>query len=88
MILGATTDEQFGHIISLGIGGISVEVYEDIELRTVPLSEEDIHSMIEKLRSKKILSKFRGKRPIKKNFSSLIHSNFLKLLKKTLRLKR
>lgn len=83
LILGATYDNQFGHIISLGIGGISVEIYEDLEMRAVPLSEKDVHGMIENLRGKKILSEFRGKKPIEKDllisttlkFSRMIEEN-------------
>lgn len=64
LFVGSVLDEQFGHVISFGIGGISVEVYEDVEFRATPLEEKDVNSMIENLEGKKILEEFRGKPPV------------------------
>lgn len=64
MILGSTTDPQFGNLVSLGVGGIYVEVYKDVEFGIVPLEEVDIQDMIESLQGKKLLGEFRGMKPV------------------------
>lgn len=64
LIVGSVLDKQFGHVISLGIGGISVEIYEDVEFRSIPLEERDVYSMVENLDGKKFLQKFRGNPPV------------------------
>lgn len=69
LIVGATIDYQFGPVILLGIGGTAVEIYKDVALRMAPLSQEDIHSMLQELKGGKLLSGYRGKEPI--NFSAL-----------------
>lgn len=64
LFIGSVFDKQFGHVVSLGIGGISIEVYEDVEFRSTPLEQKDIYSMVEDLEGKKILQEFRGKPPV------------------------
>lgn len=64
IFLGAIDDEQFGHVISLGFGGVDVEIYEDVEFRVVPLAESDVRSMIHDLKGKKRLEEFRGMKPV------------------------
>ena len=80
LIIGAKIDYQFGPIILLGIGGTSVEIYQDITLRMAPLTENDVISMVNSLEGQKIIKGFRGSDPINLNaltdmlikFSSLI----------------
>lgn len=64
LFVGSTLDETFGHVISFGVGGIAIEVYEDVEFRATPLEEKDVRSMVENLRAERILREFRGKPPI------------------------
>lgn len=80
MILGSTHDEQFGHLLSLGIGGIATEVYEDVEFRAIPLEGSDVRSMVRNLKGRKMLGEFRGKRPI--DLDSLVNTalKFSKLI--------
>lgn len=80
LFVGSLVDDQFGHMISFGIGGISIEVYEDVEFRAVPLEEKDVYSMIENLRGKKILREFRGKPPVNMDLLVDIILKFSKLI--------
>lgn len=64
IFLGSTVNEQFGHVISLGFGGIYVAVYKDVEFRVIPIEESDVHRMIATLKGKEMLGKFRGMRPV------------------------
>jgi acyl-CoA synthetase (NDP forming) len=63
LLLGATQDPTFGTVVSLGVGGIYVEVYGDVEFRVVPLSDADARSMIEGLEGRAMLDEFRGMPP-------------------------
>jgi acetyltransferase len=64
IFLGSTVNEQFGHVISLGFGGIYVEVYKDVEFRVIPIEESDVYGMIDALKGKEMLGRFRGMRPV------------------------
>jgi len=83
LLLGATDDPQFGNVVSLGVGGIYVEVYGDVEFRVVPLSEADARSMIDGLEGREILEEFRGMAPadldalvdVTVQFSRLVEEN-------------
>jgi acetate---CoA ligase (ADP-forming) len=62
IIVGVTTDPQFGKVILLGLGGILVEVLRDVSMRLVPLSEQDAWAMLDDLSAAKILKEgVRGK---------------------------
>jgi len=60
LIIGTTTDAQFGPMIMFGMGGIFVEVYKDVSFRLVPISEGDAREMIEEIKGKAILKGARG----------------------------
>jgi hypothetical protein len=60
LIIGAKIDDQFGPVIMLGMGGTGVEIYQDISLRMVPVSSEDVASMINSLKGSRLLSGYRG----------------------------
>ncbi|MCL5122458.1 MAG: acetate--CoA ligase family protein [Candidatus Marsarchaeota archaeon] len=57
IIVGGRTDEQFGKLILIGLGGIYVEVFRDFALRVCPISRHDAESMIEQLKSKSVIAK-------------------------------
>jgi succinyl-CoA synthetase beta subunit len=64
LFVGATVDPQFGHVVSFGVGGIYVEVYKDVEFRTVPLDRSDAESMLEDIEGSDLLDGFRGMDPV------------------------
>ncbi len=61
VIIGAKNDFQFGPIVVFGIGGTSVEIYNDTAIRMAPLKESDVVSMVESLTAKEIILGYRGK---------------------------
>ena len=63
IILGAKQDEQFGPIVLLGLGGILVEVFNDVTIRTAPITEQEAHDMVEELNARAILKGTRGQEP-------------------------
>jgi acetyltransferase len=60
-ILGMVYDEQFGPLITLGAGGVAVEVFKDATVRLPPVSADEVLDMIANLRSAKQLDRFRGR---------------------------
>ncbi len=64
LFLGANYEPDFGHIVLCGLGGIYVEVLKDVTSGLAPLSFKEVFSMIENLRSYKILKGYRGQQGI------------------------
>ena len=56
IIIGGNTDQQFGKMILLGLGGIYVETFKDFALRACPITRHDADSMIDQLRSSRIVA--------------------------------
>ncbi len=63
VMLGVTRDEQFGHALAFGLGGIFVEVLKDVTFRMLPLSKEGVIDMIGDLRGRRVLEGVRGRPP-------------------------
>lgn len=64
LFIGAKSEEDYGHMIICGLGGIFIEVTRDIVAALTPLSQEDASKMISHLRAQKILDGTRGQKPI------------------------
>ena len=71
VFLGGKEDPSFGPVISLGLGGIFVEVYKDVTTRLAPLTGVDVIDMIEELKASPLLKGYRGARV---NFDALVRS--------------
>ncbi len=67
LFLGATYEQDFGHVILCGMGGIYVEVLKDVASGLAPLSHTDALSMIKSLKSYKILKGYRKQKGININ---------------------
>lgn len=63
VIVGMTTDPQFGPVMMFGLGGVMVEVLKDVAFRIVPLTEKDARQMITDIKGKAILDGVRGQPP-------------------------
>jgi len=63
VIVGMTTDPQFGPVMMFGLGGIMVEVLKDVSFRLVPLEEKDARQMIQEIKGRPILEGVRGQPP-------------------------
>jgi succinyl-CoA synthetase beta subunit len=64
LIVGSKTDEQFGPVVLLGIGGVGVELYKDTVIRMAPLEEHDVLWMLHSLKAHALLEGFRGAEPV------------------------
>jgi len=63
VIIGTKIDEQFGPVIMYGLGGIMVEILQDVSFRVVPISRRSAKKMIEDTKSYPILEGVRGQAP-------------------------
>ena len=61
LIIGMTTDPQFGPSLMFGIGGILVELLEDVSFRIAPITEYDAKEMIHEIKGFPLLDGYRGK---------------------------
>jgi acetate---CoA ligase (ADP-forming) len=60
LIMGMTRDPQFGPVIIFGLGGINVELFRDVTMRLLPLTEKDAYEMLHEIKSAPLLQGFRG----------------------------
>ncbi len=60
IILGGHRDPQFGPVIAFGLGGVFVEVLNDIALRVAPLSARDAKAMLDEIQGRSLLDGARG----------------------------
>ena len=66
VIVGVMRDPIFGPVLMFGLGGIFVEVLEDVAFRAIPLSRHDARSMVEQIKARKILKGVRGEAAVDK----------------------
>lgn len=60
MIIGGKTDSQFGKMMLVGLGGIYVETFKDVQLRLCPITRADAVDMVSELKSRDIIT-YNGK---------------------------
>ncbi len=60
LFIGAKYENNFGHVMLCGLGGIFVEALKDVTSGLAPLTMPEARSMIKNLRARKILEGFRG----------------------------
>jgi acyl-CoA synthetase (NDP forming) len=63
LILGGRQDAHFGPVVLVGLGGIFVEVFEEVALRIAPVTPKEAGEMIAQLRGAPILMGARGHKP-------------------------
>ncbi len=63
LFLSCTRDPEFGPIVSLGLGGVWVELLKDIKHSLAPIDEADARQMIRSLRGSALLLGARGQPP-------------------------
>ena len=64
VIIGVSTDAQFGPVIMFGLGGIMVEILKDVSFRIVPLTKRDAREMIKEIKGYPLLEGYRGQEPV------------------------
>lgn len=60
MIIGVNNDPDFGPMVMVGMGGVFVELFKDVQLAPAPLTKVQAESMIRNLRAYPLLDGYRG----------------------------
>lgn len=60
IIVGITVDEEVGPVIMFGLGGIFVEILEDVVFRAPPLTRFDANEMLDSIQGAPLLEGARG----------------------------
>ncbi|MGW5429363.1 acetate--CoA ligase family protein [Streptomyces sp. NPDC004059] len=63
MVLGMTHDDLFGPTVTVGLGGVLVEVLHDSAVRVPPFGEDQARAMLTELRGRALLDGVRGRPP-------------------------
>ena len=63
LILGIQHDPDFGPMVMVGAGGVLVELLKDVQLAPAPLSHAAARAMLDALKSRALLTGFRGRPP-------------------------
>lgn len=63
VILGCHDDPTFGMVVSVGLGGVLVELLRDVVYRRAPITAEEAEEMLSELRGAALLAGYRGKAP-------------------------
>ncbi len=73
LFIGAKKEANFGHLVLCGLGGIYIEVLKDTQASLVPVSTEEATSMIQNLKSYKIIQGTRNQKGVdEKVFAEII----------------
>ncbi|MCZ6485494.1 MAG: acetate--CoA ligase family protein [Acidobacteria bacterium] len=59
-IVGLKRDEVLGPVVMFGMGGIFVEVYQDVTFRLCPVGKEEVEEMLSEVKGFQLLGGFRG----------------------------
>ncbi|MGI9384349.1 MAG: acetate--CoA ligase family protein, partial [Methyloligellaceae bacterium] len=61
IVIGALNDPHFGPVIMAGLGGVFVEILQDVAFRICPITEREARSMLQALRGWPVLEGARGR---------------------------
>ncbi|HUP94381.1 MAG TPA: acetate--CoA ligase family protein [Burkholderiales bacterium] len=63
LVVGGFRDPDFGPLVMVGLGGIFVEVLQDVSFRICPITRLDAEEMIDELKGAAVLKGARGRKP-------------------------
>jgi acyl-CoA synthetase (NDP forming) len=61
VVLSCLRNADFGPVISIGTGGVAIELYRDVAYLALPVSEEQVVAALQRLKLWTLLQGFRGK---------------------------
>jgi acyl-CoA synthetase (NDP forming) len=67
LIVGAVRDDPAGHVIMFGLGGVFVELMQDVAFELAPMTRGEAANMLDSVKAKAILDGTRGRAPVDKS---------------------
>ncbi len=61
LFMGVSRDPDFGLVLAFGLGGVLVEILDDVAFRPLPLRDGDVNAMIAETRGRRLLGAVRGR---------------------------
>jgi acyl-CoA synthetase (NDP forming) len=62
-VIGVSQDPLFGPVVMFGLGGVFVEVFEDVTFRVPPFERDEAERMVREVKGIKLLEGVRGSKP-------------------------
>ena len=81
VFIGAKHEPKYGHVVLFGLGGIFIEVFQDVVSGLAPIGKKEAKSMFKKLRSYKLIEGFRKKEGVNEDIWADIILRLSALLK-------
>jgi len=63
-LVGVSTDQLFGPVVTIGLGGVFVEVFGDVTFRVPPFSADEARRAIGELKGAALFGGVRGQAPV------------------------
>lgn len=63
VLIGGKTDPSFGKVVTFGLGGKLVELLQDVSIRVLPVTDDDIRAMIREIEGYRLIRGYRGEPP-------------------------
>ena len=63
VVVGGVRDPVFGPSIMFGLGGVFVELFQDVSFRVAPFDREEALEMMKEVKAYRLLTGYRGKPP-------------------------
>ncbi len=67
LLIGGRTDPAFGKVITVGMGGILVELLHDFSMRVLPVDKAEYRKMIREMIGYRLIAGYRGHPPLDEN---------------------
>ncbi|WP_424360723.1 acetate--CoA ligase family protein [Methylocystis parvus] len=64
LVIGGRRDPSFGPIILVGLGGVLIEIFNDVALRLAPIDAREARDMLEGLKCRRLFQGHRGAPPL------------------------
>ena len=61
VVLSCLRDTDFGPVLTIGLGGIGIELFRDVAHLALPIDETQVRAALQKLKLATLLAGFRGK---------------------------
>lgn len=67
LVLGVRHDPVFGPVVMVGLGGIFIEILEDVAFAAAPITPTQANQMLDGLQGRAVLDGVRGKEPVNRD---------------------